>query len=451
MIDFNRHLAIENYLSGKLSKKEREAFEQKLAADQALQKELQLQKSAILLVEQAAKFDIKNKLNEIHQASKTAQEQEKVEQQAKQNKTKRILALAGGILLTTVISAALYQYFQVTETPVKETVNAIKEISNTEVPASHTKESSDKSQHHDGDSKEEYNKVNDNRHPDEHNEHDEPMPAHLNDQSNPINKEQEKLVPKEHGVPSQDSVDINHSAKEHKAVESLNQNLSIENSRSSAQASSSATQDSSLTETSSTNNHAGDRSPELASDHTMQPESQPNATASLPCEKVTQTTPNYRIERPCFGDHDGVFSLLSNPHVNFTHYSLDGGKELVDQWKKHALTPGNYTLVAQDEQGCFSDPIALTVRYKNCDYRVQPALYRYLELSMPDDYPVLTFEVRTSRTNQVVYRERLEHLNSFIYKGIDDTGADLPAGNYVFTFSSANKPLVSRGEITIIK
>ena len=66
MIDFNRHIEIDNYLAGTMTSEESLTFETKLEKDAALKQELNLQKSANLLVSNSAQFDLKNKLKNIH-------------------------------------------------------------------------------------------------------------------------------------------------------------------------------------------------------------------------------------------------------------------------------------------------------------------------------------------------------------------------------------------------
>ena len=382
------------------------------------------------MVEQAAKFDIKNKLNQIHQSAKTANEQEKAEKQAKHIKIKRLLALAGGVLLTASLSAVLYQYFQVKPDPAQPSVNVWRESTKSDIPADPRAENfSDRSQQHGDDRNEGYG--SEHRH------------EQIREQFTPQNNKQEKTVPQGHEVQEQDSMDNNHRARAHKKEHSLSQSSSILDSSDIKQVSSTGPQDSFEVATSSSANHT----PNFPTEKEDKAVSQP----SSPCQLVKQMMLDYQITRPCFGDHDGMFTLLQNTEGTFTQYSLDGGEEFVDQWEKLPLSAGHYTLIAKNEQGCLSAPMTILVNYDDCDYQVQPALYRFMELSIPNSFPTLIFEVRNARTGEVVFRQLLEQLSSFVYKGISDEGVDLPLGSYVFTFSSGNNQLVSRGYITVIK
>lgn len=67
MIDFNRHIEIEEFLAGRMTAEEAAAFGDKINSDPKLKAEVELQKMANSVVVGSAKKDIRNKLNTIHQ------------------------------------------------------------------------------------------------------------------------------------------------------------------------------------------------------------------------------------------------------------------------------------------------------------------------------------------------------------------------------------------------
>lgn len=96
MIDFRRHIEIDDYLSGNLTAEEKAAFEVKLQNDTHLQEELQLQQATNLLVMSSEKNSLRNKLKDIH-----------VAQQKQKAKKKKIIVIAAVSALATLLALSL--------------------------------------------------------------------------------------------------------------------------------------------------------------------------------------------------------------------------------------------------------------------------------------------------------------------------------------------------------
>ena len=171
------------------------------------------------------------------------------------------------------------------------------------------------------------------------------------------------------------------------------------------------------------------------------------------CEKVNKITPKYKVKWPCLGHEQGSFELLSssNNAINFTEYSLDGGKSYNSIFETKVIGKGGYNLIVKDEQGCTTNPKKITVKYRNCNFVIQPPYGKFLELNLTEyiDYPV-TIEIRNARSAQLVYTKNINPLESFIWEGKDQSNSDLPLGNYVYFFISETEGLIAQGQITIV-
>lgn len=400
MIDFNRHIAIENYLSGAMSKQEKAAFEQKLATDSALQKEVNLQKSANLLVKEAAKMDLKTKLNQIHQQSKAAEQQK----QSNRNKTLAVAAVA--LLVTTVLLIA-YQYFNqnnVTEQTPEEQLEQSMKSHTSSSAASDAKVNNDSAVISASKTLSETNNTAVKA--------DEPGTI------KPINNKE-----------AVNSTPLTGDLAEQK------QNTTIPSQ-------------STGSDTGLKPRDSGDEKNE--NNQTNQPDKNTTTTVD-PCEAIEKISPHYQVTEPCFGEEAGEFSLLAQNDAQFTSYSLHSDGQFVPNWEKQPVPVGSYRLVATDEQNCSSAVVNITVAYKNCNHVIQAANFRYMEINVPATPAVLKFEVRNARSGAIVFTELLEQRNEFQYKGVNQTGAELPIGAYVFTFSSSSNKLIAQGQITVIK
>lgn len=172
-----------------------------------------------------------------------------------------------------------------------------------------------------------------------------------------------------------------------------------------------------------------------------------------PCEKVNTITPSYDIQWPCLGYKQGSFELLSstNNEVNFSEYSLDGGKSFTSISGSKIINVGTYELIVKDEAGCLTKPQRVKVNYRNCNFVIQPKYGKYWELNFSKyiDVPVV-LEIRNARTAQIVYQENIEHTDSFIWQGKDLNNNSLPLGNYVYSFTTSEKGLIAQGQITVV-
>lgn len=172
-----------------------------------------------------------------------------------------------------------------------------------------------------------------------------------------------------------------------------------------------------------------------------------------PCDLTNKTTPNYHIDWPCLGHEQGSFKLLNstNEAIHFSEYSLDGGDTYNSIYETTFINRGNYNLIVKDEQGCVTKTKKINVKYRNCNFVIQPSYGKFLELNLSEyiDYPVL-IEIRNARSAQVVYKKNITPGENFTWEGKDQSNSNLPLGNYVYFFISNTEGLVAQGQITIV-
>jgi hypothetical protein len=172
-----------------------------------------------------------------------------------------------------------------------------------------------------------------------------------------------------------------------------------------------------------------------------------------PCELINKTTPKYDIKWPCLGHEQGSFELLnsSNEIIDFTEYSLDGGESYHSIFETTVVNRGSYNLIVKDDKGCLTKNKKMIVKYRNCNFIVQPSYGKFLELNLSEyiDYPIL-IEIRNARSAQVVYKKNITPGENFIWEGKDQSNSTLPLGNYVYFFISNTEGLVAQGQITVV-
>lgn len=173
-----------------------------------------------------------------------------------------------------------------------------------------------------------------------------------------------------------------------------------------------------------------------------------------PCLKANKVIPTYELEAPCFGHQSGTFSFVSKTinGMYFNEFSIDGGKNYYAAIQQVDLPLGSYELIARSDEGCLSKKKQVRVAYKDCNYVIQPDMNKYWEITIPTiaEFPI-TLEIRNARTGVLVYQNKIEYEQNYIWKGLDQSNAPLPMGNYVYLFTSKTKGLLTKGQIAIIK
>lgn len=176
-------------------------------------------------------------------------------------------------------------------------------------------------------------------------------------------------------------------------------------------------------------------------------------TIKNPCELINKTNPEFNMEWPCLGHEQGSFELLNSTEeaIHFSEYSLDNGDTYNPIHETTVINRGNYNLIVKDEQGCITKTKKINVKYRNCNFIIQPSYGKFLELNLSEyiDYPIL-IEIRNARSAQVVYKKNITTGENFIWEGKDQSNSSLPLGNYVYFFISNTEGLVAQGQITVV-
>lgn len=192
----------------------------------------------------------------------------------------------------------------------------------------------------------------------------------------------------------------------------------------------------------------------------IKPENEINTTTKTveetevnPCDLTNKTIPNYDLEWPCLGHEQGSFKLLNstNEVIHFSEYSLDGGDTYNSIHETTIINRGNYNLIVKDEQGCVTKTKKIKIKYRNCNFVIQPSYGKFLELNLSEyiDYPIL-IEIRNARSAQIVYKNNINAGENFIWEGKDQSNSNLPLGNYVYFFISDTEGLIAQGQITVV-
>ena len=390
MIDFNRHIEIDNFLKGKLSPEATTAFEAKLKSDDALQKEVDLQRSADLLVSSAAQFSLKDKLKNIHK-----------EQQKKQIKKKRIINISIGIIVTaTLVVLALL-------------------INKTDTD----------------DSKVDYNPKIGN---------EEKIKTKENTSYKTLKQTITEIEVDENGS-SNNSLEVSDTSLTNREPSSNHSKSSVPDDNTSNTATVS-----NKTESGEVDPAPDNEDPVKTKNGNRDPEPDEILTTDV-CDGINTIEPVIDVVKPCFGNENGLLKFQPSNNAQFIEYSIDNGEQYVSTSDELEVKPSSYNVIARDGEGCLSAVSPVEVLYDDCNYVIQPNSNRYMNLDLPQSNPVFVFEVRNARSGKTVYTESLEGVNSLEYKGIDQSSKTLPLGNYVYAFKALNNVLIAKGQVTVIK
>lgn len=396
MIDFNRHIEIENYLNGDMTPSERSAFEQRLASDDALRQEVDLQKEANLLVKSSVQFDLKNKLKNIHQNQKA--------EKLKKAKRKKVAIGISAAIIAAAIAAALIS-------GENNTNGAIPNPDNGQ-GGNITKE------------------VQENEAVD-----------HVNLSDNQVHNVT--------GVDSSNSELFNNRNEEQNAATNI-----VDIDRTAVDPGNEPSNTAPLDTGKASSNP--EEIPNVSNPRPTEPNPEPNPVEGPtsdedPCVGMERVRAKVDVKEPCFGGEEGSIKLSNGQQRNFLKYSIDGGGEFVSSVQELSASVGNYNLVAIDENGCRTTSRAIEVKYRSCPKQIQPAQMRYMELELPNSEEGIYFEVMEAKTGAIVYNEMIDGRTNFVYKGINNQRQELNVGGYVYIFKDASGKFITRGNLTIIK
>jgi hypothetical protein len=393
MIDFNRHIEIDNYLKGALAPQEMAAFESKLESDLHLQKELELQRNTNLLVKNSAQFNLKSQLKNIHK------DQQKKKAKKKALKKKAMYAVAAVIIASAVAAMALYfdkddSVSSNNDSSINEEVTQTTEsqIEKTEIDTPYI-DDNDETFVDD-------TKVND------------VLPVLVDDKAKKATKIQTTTEPLEEPLGVSDLIEDEGQITD---IDLLNE---------------------------------VEEAPASGRNETEVDDENYSTDA---CTFVNQTQPMFDLVEPCFGGAQGKIKMESNNDIYFTHYSINNGDEFVSVLDELKVDVGRYQVVAKDENNCLSEVALVEVKYGGCNYVIQPQLFRHMELDLPQVSSTFTFEVRNARSRSLVYTQLVEQTNAFVYKGINQSRETLSLGNYVYMFIDEDNKLIAKGQVTIVQ
>jgi hypothetical protein len=108
-------------------------------------------------------------------------------------------------------------------------------------------------------------------------------------------------------------------------------------------------------------------------------------------------------------------------------------------------------LIARDENGCETKSEKIKIAFEEKNYVIQPAQGKNWEIEIRDyvEYP-MNLEIRNARTGALVFQEEIEYSQTFNWSGSNQNGQPLSFGNYVYIFSSSEKGIITKGQITIL-
>lgn len=397
MIDFNRHIEIDNYLNGTMSREEAIAFEAKLLTDAALKQEFILQKSANLLVGNSAQLDLKNKLKNIHK------------QQKEQKSKKRVKAVVFALAAAVGVAIAAFMLYQAKNGATQNTdpSSTSNDIELLDVVTERNETAKSKKE-----------QIADPFEVDVFTEDNVSKESTLETATiTEVKGEGETFI-----LAKVDDVDskVNEQVKDREG----NVNGEVPN------------------ETADDNN--------TSSQETNVPGVGTGPIDNDPCVSVNLIEPEIQIIKPAFGGEEGVIKLVSNED-NFIEYSVDGGDEFYLASDHFTVGIGQYRVVAKDENHCLSAVRTVEINYQKSNYVIQGTRSRYMEIQNVVSKEPLMFEVRDGRSGKVVYTRLLENISSFLYEGVDAQSQALPLGTYVYRFMTLNGNPLSSGEITVIR
>lgn len=172
-----------------------------------------------------------------------------------------------------------------------------------------------------------------------------------------------------------------------------------------------------------------------------------------PCIGVADLQPSHQLESPCFGNETGTLTINRRTgNQAWSQYSIDGGENFSENTRFAALKPGNYELIARDENGCLSRPQSVALNYRDCNFAIQPSRYSNWTLDIPSlDYLPLILEIRHALTGAIVFEQTFQSAQPFEWNGIDSRGSALGMGNYLYFFRTTQQGILAKGQITIIE
>jgi Tfp pilus assembly protein PilV len=391
MIDFNRHIEIDNYLKGALAPQEMAAFESKIESDVHLQKELELQRNTNLLVKNSAQFNLKSQLKNIHK------EQQKKKAKKKALTKKGLYAVAAVIIASAVVAMALY---------IDESVSSNNDSSINEEVTQTTESQIEKTEIDTP-----YIDDNDETFVDDTKVNDV-LPVLVDDKDKKATKRQTTTEPLEEPLAVSEVVED---------------------------------------EGQITDNDLLNEVEEVPASDSNETEVDDENYSTDACTFVNQTQPMFDLIEPCFGGAQGKIKMESSNDIYFTHYSINNGDEFVSVLDELKVDVGRHQVVAKDENNCLSAVARVEVKYGSCNYVIQPQLFRHMELDLPQVSSTFTFEVRNARSRALVYTQLVEQTNAFVYKGINQSRETLSLGNYVYMFIDEDNKLIAKGQVTIVQ
>lgn len=394
MIDFNRHIEIENYLSGNMTDQDKYAFEIKLQSDVNLKNELLLQQAANKLIKQNQLNLLKSKLKNIHA------------EQVKQKKRKKII-VATSIFVGILLIIGVYLNNKNDADKVKnlnENLNINSDsiiFKDSQLPIN-----SEENIFIESDENSTDNKVVKN--------YNLPIKqkAETNKNNTSINKDSNKvevkIVDKVSLTPK--AIQLSENKRKSNILETLkNDSVAFITNQSDIE------------------------------------------TRPYDCDKISKIKPPYKMsKKPCFGDENGLLELLEGDSVKFIEYSINNG-QFTSLPDKIPVTAQEIEIVAMDENQCLSQSVKVKINYGSCNYIIRPLYSKYLELNLNGLNEPVKFEVLHGRYGNMVYQEVIEFPGKFIYEGIDNSQNQLDIGNYIYTFTTISGELISKGQITVIR
>lgn len=414
MKDFNKHIEIDDYLDGKMTSDQKLSFEAKVESDSVFKNELELQRAANLLVIGSAGFDLKSKLKNIH-------EQEK-KQKAKQKagkKANKIIIVVAAVAAIAIVSSVLLQ------------------------------DTSGESKKHQSDpSKDKIEEKNISYTAD-------------NDASKNINENIYKYInetssKKQSGNLNKDDKAESKNSSNSEAVEDIVTPKTIVEELPKRNVEESHGDESSNSD-SGNSGDVGYTNEMLAKD-----DGKGTKTASVPipeveerdtnpCATTNKIKPETIVKQPCFGGREGSLTLKSNSTVNLVEFSIDGGNEFYSAIESPVVTSGLYEVIGRDEASCLTTKNIIKVTDGSCPFIIQSTALEFMDLQIPTSSESFIFEVRNSRSGEVVYTEVIENSSSYTYKGVDRNNRDLALGSYSYLITSLDSEFIAKGLITVVR
>lgn len=438
VIDFNRHIEIDNYLAGTMTSEESLTFETKLEKDAVLKQELNLQKSANLLVSNSAQFDLKNKLKNIH-AQQTQQTKQKAEQEAKlisKQKTAKIILVAGIVIAAVAMVAIMVgksddtdEHKNVPSNETKQELSQTQKVENelqvNTTEATNVGASKDTTDNY-VDNKEQTGMVS--------------ITEELEDVNSIDTDVDNTTIGKINQSSETGSVKGNEPETDTKTVDENRHNSKSNTGSSDVNPTVVGATNRPVEEVVQASNEVKDAS--TSTDNEVDPD---------PCLAIKNIQPNVDVTEPCFGGEEGLISIKSNGQTNLVKFSVDGGVKFYSAIEGVSVNAGVYEVVGKDENQCLTAMKKVKINYSNCSHIIQSTVLKYMELQIPSSTESFMFEVRNARSGEVVYSELIENMSSFTYKGVDQSNQELPLGNYAYMITSPAKKFIAKGQITIIK